>query len=212
MQCEDADADAMVQRGLELATQIQASETKSADGGASKLQQSIGAVMITKDGARVVYTMQLSCTEQNEVFCARDDDDNRLVLFVDYGSEVTLIAESTISKDWEVSQGENINLTGIGGKKKQEGTKASKMVTVPLRLRGAMAATWVTGHVVSDAVLPDGIDILVGKPAIKSMGTKPDSRNMCMEFSEERIPFSCCEKGSIFSSSVYIGVYHASWL
>ena len=58
------------------------------------------------------------------------------------------------------------------------------MVTVPLRLRGAMSATQVTGYVVPDAVLPNGIDILVGKPAIKSMGIKPDSRNMRMELSE----------------------------
>ena len=60
------------------------------------------------------------------------------------------------------------------------------MVTVPLRIRGAMTATWVTGYVVPDAVLPDGIDMLVGKPAIKSMGIKPDSRNMRMEFQEVR--------------------------
>ena len=133
-----------------------------------------------------MYTMQLSCTAQNEVFCAQDNDDNRLVIFVDDGSEVTLIAASVISKEWEESEGERINLTGIGDKTKQEGTKASRMVTVPLKIRGAMTATWVTGYVVPDAVLPDGIDMLVGKPAIESMGMKPDSRNMGMEFSEVR--------------------------
>ena len=80
------------------------------------------------------------------------------------------------------SQGESINITGIGESKK--GTYAAKMVTVPLRLRGAMEQTWITGYVVPDAVMPDGIDILIGKPAIKAMGVKPDSRNMRMEFAE----------------------------
>ena len=37
-----------------------------------------------------------------------------------------------------------------------------------------------------DAVLPDGTDVLVGKPAIKSMGIKLDSWNMRMECSEVR--------------------------
>ena len=184
LQCEEAEDAAVVQRGLDLATTIQSLETKTADDTGSMPQQGVGAVTVTQEGTRVVYTMQLSCTAQNEVFCARDNDDNGLVVFIDDGSEVTLIANSTVSAEWEVSQGEHINLTGIGDKEKQEGTKASKMVTVPLRLRGAMSATWVTGYVVPDAVVPDGIDILVGKPAIKSMGIKPDSRNMRMEFSE----------------------------
>ena len=141
LQCEDAAATAAIQHGLNLAAKIQSSETKTVDGSASRLQHSKGAVSVTKDGARVVYTMQLSCMEQNEVFCARDTDDNRLVVFIDDGSEVTLIASSTISKEWDVSQGVRINLTGIGNKDKQEGTKASKMVTVPLRLRGALASS-----------------------------------------------------------------------
>ena len=171
LQCEDAAATATFQRGLDLAAKIQSLETKPANGSASRLHNSMEAVTVTQDGARVVYTMQLSCTEQNEVFCARANDDSRLVVFTDDGSEVTLIASSTISKEWDVSQGERINLTGIGAKEKQEGTKASKMVTVPLRLRWALAATMVTGYVVYDAVLPDGIDILVGKPAINRWGS-----------------------------------------
>ena len=126
--------------------------------------------------------MQMACTEQNEVFCARDNDNNRLVVLIDDGSEVTLIAASAVSKEWEESQGESIHITGIGESKK--GTYAASMVTVPLRLRGAMDATWITGYVVPDAVIPDGIDVLVGKPAIKEMGVKPDSRNMRMEFAE----------------------------
>ena len=118
--------------------------------------------------------MQLSCTEQNEVFCARDDNDNRLVVFVDDGSEVTLIAASAVSKEWDTTQGTDINITGIGASSK--GTQASKMVTVPLRLRTAMSETWLTGYVVPDNVLPIGIDILIGKPAIKHMGIRPDSK------------------------------------
>ena len=42
------------------------------------------------------------------------------------------------------------------------------------------------GYIVPDAVMPDGIDVLVGKPAIKDMGIKSDSRNMRMEFSEAK--------------------------
>ena len=124
-----------VQRGLTLAKGIQTSAMQSDSGTAPSVQGDVGAVTITTDGNKVVYTMQLSCTEQNEVFCARDNDVNRLVVFVDDGSEVTLIAASVISKDWEESEGEHINLTGIGDKEKQEGTQASKMVTVPLRIR-----------------------------------------------------------------------------
>ena len=89
LQCESEATAATIQRGLDLAAKIQASETKLADDSASKLRRSMAAVTVTKDGARVVYTMQLSCTEQNEVFCARDTDDNRLVVFIDDGSEVT---------------------------------------------------------------------------------------------------------------------------
>ena len=94
-----------VQRGLNLANNIQASTMKPA-GGTALSHDGQGAVTITTDGDRVVYTMQLSCTEQNEVFCARDNDDNRLVVFVDDGSEVTLIAASVVSKEWEESAGE----------------------------------------------------------------------------------------------------------
>ena len=126
--------------------------------------------------------MQLSCTEQNEVFCARADNDNRLVVFVDDGSEVTLIASSAVSKEWDTTQGTDITITGIGVTNK--GMQASKMVTVPLRLRSAMLETWLTGYVVPDNVLPIRIDILVGKLAIKHMGIRPDSRNMRMEFAE----------------------------
>ena len=57
--------------------------------------------------------MQLSCTEQNEVFCARDDNDNRLVVFVDDGSDVTLIAASAVSKEWDTTQCTDITITGI---------------------------------------------------------------------------------------------------
>ena len=130
-QCEDAAVQSAVQCGLDLANKIQASAMKPA-GDTAPSNNGLGTVTITKDGDRVVYTMQLSCTEQNEVFCARDNDDNRLVFFVDDGSEVTLIAASVVSKEWEESAGERINLTGIGDKTKQEGTKASKMVTVPM--------------------------------------------------------------------------------
>ena len=119
LQCETEATTATIRRGLDLAAKIQALETKPADDSASQLQHSREAVTVTKDSARVVYTMQLSCTEQNEVFCARDTDDNRLVVFIDDGSEVTLIASSTISKEWDISQGERINLTGIGDKDKQ---------------------------------------------------------------------------------------------
>ena len=101
-QCEDAEMQSAVQRGLNLANNIQASTMKPA-GGTALSHDGQGAVTITKDGDRVVYTMQLSCTEQNEVFCARDNDDNRLVVFVDDGSEVTLIAASVVSKEWEES-------------------------------------------------------------------------------------------------------------
>ena len=95
---------------------------------------------------------------------------------------MTLIAASAVSKEWDTTQGTDINITGIGAS--SEGTQASKMVTVPLRLRTAMSETWLTGYVVPDNVLPIGIDILIGKPAIKHMGIRPDSRNMRMEFAE----------------------------
>ena len=174
-QCEMAAMQLAVQRGLRLAEEakVRASDVRQAPQG--------GAVTIATVGSKVVYSMQMACTEQNKVFCARDDD-TRLVVFVDDGREVTLVAASAVSKEWEESQGESIHITGIGESKK--GTYAAKMVTVPLRLRGAMEETWITGYVVSDAVMPDGIDVLVGKPAIKEMGVKPDLRNMRMEFAE----------------------------
>ena len=44
----------------------------------------------------------------------------------------------------------------------------------------------MTGYIVPDNAMPDGVDVLVGKPIIKSMGIKPDSRNMRMELTEVR--------------------------
>ena len=122
-----------IQRGLQLAEAAQASV------GNGQPPTHHGAVTVSTVGSTVVYTMQTSCTEQNEVFCARDNEDNRLVVFVDDGSEVTLIAASAVSKEWDTSQGEGIHITGIGESKK--GTYAANMVTVPLRLRGAMEET-----------------------------------------------------------------------
>jgi hypothetical protein len=173
-QYEHTALQAAVQRGITLAQQLQSQDCER------KIATS--PITVTKKGSQVVYTMQLSCTEQNEVLCARDDNDNRLVVFVDDGSEVTLIAASAVSKEWDTTQGTDITITGIGANSK--GTQASKMVTVPLRLRTAMSETWLTGYGVPDNVLPIGIDILIGKPAIKHMGIRPDSRNMRMEFVE----------------------------
>ena len=66
----------------------------------------------------------------------------------------------------------------------QDGTKAEATVTVPLRLRGSMAPIGITGYVVPDDTLPAGVDILVGKPVIKSLGIKPDNQNMRLEFQQ----------------------------
>ena len=177
-----------VQRGIKIACEVQSHE---AGKGRKERLEKLSTVTITTlqsraEGPQVVYSLQLSCTEQNEVFCARDNEDNRLIVFVDDGSEVTLIRESAVSKDWGKSEGEHITITGIGDNKTKRGTKASGMVTVPLRLRAAMEETWVTGYIVPDAVMPDGVDVLIGKPAIKDMGIKPDSRNMRMEFAETK--------------------------
>ena len=186
-ECEDTELLKAVQRGMDIACTVQSHNAH--DKRKARLEQ-MSTVTITMtrpraEGLKVVYTLQLSCMEQNEVFCARDDEDNRLVVFVDDGSEVTIIRQSAISKEWELSEGEHVTITGIGEKTdKHQGTKASTLVTVPLRLRGVMEQTWVTGYIVSDAVMPDGVDVLVGKPAIKDMGIKTDSRNMRMEFSE----------------------------
>ena len=50
-----------------------------------------GYLKTNRPGRTKVHAMLLTCTAQNEVFCARDDMDNRTVVFVDDGSEVTLI-------------------------------------------------------------------------------------------------------------------------
>ena len=121
-QCEETQLQMAVQRGIQLA------EDAKANAGAVRTAPQGSAVTIATVGSKVVYSMQMACTEQNEVFCARDNDDNRLVVFVDDGSEVTLIAASVVSKEWEQSQGESIHITGIGESKK--GTYAANMVTV----------------------------------------------------------------------------------
>ena len=61
-----------------------------------------------------VYSSAVSCIEQNEVFCARDDEGRQIVVFVDDGSEVTLLRKSMASKHWARSKDELINITGIG--------------------------------------------------------------------------------------------------
>ena len=63
LQCEDAATTAAIQRGLDLAATIQASEAKPADDSASKLPRSRGAVTVTKDGARVACSC-CSCSTQ----------------------------------------------------------------------------------------------------------------------------------------------------
>ena len=57
---------------------------------------------------------------------------------------------------------------------------------MPLRLRGSMEPIGIAGYVVPDNTLPDGVDILVGKPVIKSLGIKPDSQNMRLEFQQAK--------------------------
>ena len=159
---------------MEMACAVQLHD---ADDKRKERLEQLSTVTITRtrsraEGPKVVYTLQLSCMEQNEVFCTRDEEDNRLVVFVDDGSEVTIIRQSAVSKEWELSEGEHVAITGIGEKKdKHQGTKASTLVTVPLRLRGAMEETWVAGCIVSDAVMPGGADVLVGKSAIKDTGS-----------------------------------------
>ena len=111
-QCEEAALKLAVKRGLQLAE-----EAKANVGDVRQTPQG-STVTIATVGSKVVYSMQLACTEQNEVFCARDDNDNRLVVFVDDGSEVTLIAASTVSKEWEKSKGDSIHITCIGESKK----------------------------------------------------------------------------------------------
>ena len=59
-----------IQQGLRLAEAAQASV------GNGQPRTHDGAVTTATVGATVVYTMQTSCTEQNEVFCARDNEDN----------------------------------------------------------------------------------------------------------------------------------------
>ena len=111
-QCEEAALQLAVQRGLQLA------EEAKANVGEVRQPPQGSTVTIATLGSKVVYSMQLACMGQNEVFCARDDDDNRLVVFVDDGSEVTLVAASAVSKEWEESQGDSIHITGIGESKK----------------------------------------------------------------------------------------------
>ena len=60
----------------------------------------------------------------------------------------------------------------------------SPQVSISLKLRCAMDTVHMTGYIVPDNAMPDGVDVLVGKPIIKSMGSKPDSRNMRIEFTE----------------------------
>ena len=131
-----------------------------------------------------VYSSAVSCIEQKEVFCARDDEGRQIVVFVDDGSEVTLLKRSMVLKHWARSKGELINITGIGADK--VGTGAAVMVAIPIRFRSYMDVTMLTCYVVPDEVLPCGVDVLVGKPDIKDMGIRPDSKNMRMEFSELR--------------------------
>ena len=188
-QCEDAELPKAVKHGMEMACAVQSHE--AGDRRKERLEQ-LSTVTITQirsraEGPKMVYSLQLSCTEQNEVFCARDDEDNRLVVFVDDCSKVKIVRQSAVSKDWEESEGEHITITGIGETtNKHQGPKASKMVTVLLRLRSAMEQTWVTGYIGPDAVMSDGVDVLVGKPAIKDMDIKPDSQNTRMGFSEAK--------------------------
>ena len=100
-QCEDAELLKAVQRGVQIACEVQSHEagTRREERPAQLSTVTITTIQSRAEGPQVVYSLQLSCTEQNEVFCARDNDDNRLVVFVDDGSEVTLIRQSAVSKD-----------------------------------------------------------------------------------------------------------------
>ena len=73
-----------MQRGMDMASAVQLTDVHKKR--KARLEQ-VSTVTITRtrtraEGPKVVYTLQLSCMEQNEVFCARDDEDNRLVVFV----------------------------------------------------------------------------------------------------------------------------------
>ena len=130
------------------------------------------------------WVMLLNTMEENEVFCARDDGNRKTVVFVDDGSEVTLIRRGIVQPHWEKTMGNRVRILGVGAN--QDGTKAEATVTVPLRLRGSMEPIGIAGYVVPDNTLPDGVDILVGKPVIKSLGIKPDSQNMRLEFQQAK--------------------------
>ena len=95
--------------------------------------------------------MLLNTMEENEVFCARDDGDRKTVVFVDDGSEVTLIRKGIVQPHWEKTMGNRVRILGVGAN--QHGTQAEVTITVPLRLRHSMAQIGITGYVVPDDTL-----------------------------------------------------------
>ena len=148
----------------------------------AQVWQTAASLRGLSDSTTDTWVMLLNTMEENEVFCARDDGDRKTVVFVDDGSEVTLIRKGILQPHWEKTMGNRVRILGVGAN--QNGTRAEATVTVPLRLRHSMAQIGIAGYVVPDDTLPDGVDILIGKPVIKSLGIKPDSQNMRLEFQE----------------------------
>ena len=77
-QCENAELLKAVKHGMEIACAVQSHE---ADNRRKERLEQLSTVTITQiqsraEGPKVVYSLQLSCTEQNGVFCTRDDEDN----------------------------------------------------------------------------------------------------------------------------------------
>ena len=92
MQREDEEFQNAIEQGRLIAQQVREVPRRAPQG--------YPTTKIVQVNGISVYSSAVSCIEQNEVFCARDDEGRQTVVFVDDGSEVTLLHKGKALKHW----------------------------------------------------------------------------------------------------------------
>lgn len=93
-------------------------------------------------------------------------------------AEVSGVRESIVSSEWTVISDMGIGMAGVGG-----GAGTGRWVAVPMQLRYGEETVWIKARVLADESMPEGlgVDVLVGKRALKSLGMRVDAANSRVE-------------------------------
>ena len=121
-----------------------------------------------------------------EVFCCRSvhpSDVDIVIKFItlpDSGSEINLVSETSIPHlRSQAIKSRVITIAGIGYSGRP--LRSESKIKLSLHLRSGTPAVEVWCYIISDAAIPQGVDLLLGKPFLKQLSIKPDPTNQRLE-------------------------------